>query len=236
MESENTQSGDIYTVLGWLEKNRKNLITAVVVIILVGVGVSYYNWRKTEGQIIAGEALSSVLMANLGTNVSANSLLSVANSHAGTEAGSRALLAAATQQFVDGKVSDAQASFARFISDYPESTLIAQAKYGLAVCIESQGKTAEAITAYKEVVDRYAEDNTRPSGKLALGRLYEADGKLELARDSYMDIARDSRSAVGMEAQTRLLGLLQKHPELQPKAPETSAPRAAIAPSAAPAK
>ena len=93
---------------------------------------------------------------------------------------------------------------------------MSQAKYGIAVCLESQGKTADAAVVFKEVMDRYAGENTSLPAKFSLARIHEADGKLEQARDYYMDIARDGRNTFGMEAGSRLNALFQKHPNLRP--------------------
>lgn len=228
MESENTQSGDLYTLLGWLEKNKKMVIGVAVALVLVGIIYFYYDYRKSQNAIEAGQELSAAVLASGGASTDA--LLKVANDNAGTDAAARALLTAAGKQFVDGKIDDAKASFQRFISEYPESPLMSQAKYGVAVCLDAQGKTSEATTAFKEVMDRYAGENTTMPAKFALARIYEADGKLEQARDYYMDLARDGRNTFGMEAGTRVTALLQKHPNLRPTAPPAMN-RPAVAPT-----
>jgi predicted negative regulator of RcsB-dependent stress response len=216
MESENKQSGDLYTLLGWLEKNRNQVITGVVVVILAGIIYFYFDYRKSERAVEAGQQLSAALLTGTTGGPSADALLKVANDNAGTDAGARALLTAAGKQFVDGKIDDAKASFQRFVSEYPESPLMNQAKYGIAVCLDTQGKGSEAATAFKEVMDRYAGENTTAPSKFALARIYEADGKLEQARDYYMDLARDGRNTFGMEAGSRVMALFQKHPNLRP--------------------
>jgi len=233
MESENKQSGDLYALLGWLEKNRNQVITVAVVLILAGITYFYFDWRKSEGAVEAGKALSTVLLANNAAGASSDVLLKVANDNAGTDAAARALLAAAGKQFIDGKIDDAKSSFQRFTAEYPENALMSQAKYGLAVCLEAKGNTNEAAVAFKEVMDRYAGENTTLPAKFSLARLYEAEGKLEQARDYYMDIARDGRNTFGMEAASRLNALFQKNPNLRPT--PTSAPamnRTAVKPAA----
>jgi predicted negative regulator of RcsB-dependent stress response len=228
MESENTQSGDLYTLLGWLEKNRNMVIGVAVGLVLIGIVYFYHDYHQSQKAIEAGQELSAAVLANGGASTDA--LLKVANDNGGTDAGARALLTAAGKQFVDGKIDDAKASFQRFVSDYPESPLMSQAKYGIAVCLEAQGKTSEATTAFKEVMDRYAGENTTMPAKFALARIYEADGKLEQARDYYMDLAQ-GRSTFGMEAGNRVTALIQKHPNLRPTAPPaTSRPTVAPAP------
>jgi len=216
MESENKQSGDLYTLLGWLEQNKAQVITGVAVVILAGIIYFYIDYRKSENAIEAGQQLSAVILAAPSGVPTADALLKVANDNSGTDAGARALLTAAAKQFADGKVEDARASFQRFATEYPENPLMNQAKYGIAVCLESQGKTADATTAFKEVMDRYAGENTAAPAKFALARIYEAEGKLELARDYYIELARDGRNTFGMEAGSRANALLQKHPNLRP--------------------
>jgi TolA-binding protein len=203
------------------------------VAILAGVIYFYFDYRKSEKAIEAGQELSAALLSNNGAGASTDALLKVSNVNAGTDAGARALLTAAGQQFVAGKVDDAKASFQRFVSEYPESSLMSQAKYGIAVCLDAKGQTAEATTAFKEVMDRYAGENTTMPAKFALARIYEADGKLEQARDYYMDLARDGRNTFGMEAGSRVTALMQKHPNLRPAAP-AAMNRTAVAPAPAP--
>src|SRR6185295_11926346 len=156
--------------------NRTQVIIGVVALILAGIAYFYYDYRKSEGAIEAGQELSSVLLTGTATGASADALLKVANDNAGTDAAARALLTAAGKQFVDGKIDNAKASFQRFVSEYPESSLVNQAKYGIAVCLDTQGKSSEAATAFKEVMDRYAGENTTAPSKFALARIYEADG------------------------------------------------------------
>lgn len=223
MQSEHTHSGDLYSLLGWLEKNRNQLIGGAVVIALVVIGINFVSWRKSEARIAAGNAVSAAVLSGEKSATSPESLLKIAGDHEGTPAAARAVLMAAGKQFTDGKIEEAKTTFQRFINDYPESRLMAQAKYGVAVCLEAQGKTAEATTAFKEVVDRYAGENTTIAAKFSLARLYEAEGKLEQARDYYLDIAREGRSSYAMDAMTRLSALIQKNPNLRPAAPAVSA-------------
>lgn len=231
MESENKQSGDLYALLGWLEKNKNQVITGAVVVILVGIAYFYFDYRKSEKAIEAGRALSAALLTGNTTGPSVDALLKVANDNAGTDAAARALLSAAGKQFVEGKIDDAKASFQRFASEYPESSLMSQAKYGIAVCLEAQGKTADAAVVFKEVMDRYAGENTTMPAKFSLARICEAEGKFEQARDYYMDIAREGRNTFGMEAGSRLNALFQKHPNLRPTS-ASAMNRTAVTPAA----
>lgn len=236
MESENTQSTDLYSLLAWFEKNRKQIISAVVIVILIGIVIAYSQWRREQKEIAAGEALSAIVLAGNNSRPSSDSLLKVAEDNAGTVAAGRALLMAAGQLFADGNVDGAQKQFQKFLTDYEGSPLTPQAKLGAGACLEAQGKNAEAIAAFREVADRFGEANTRSHAKFSMARLNEADGKLEQARDQYMELVteaqresqRNSQSTFGPEAFGRLNDLMQKHPELA-KQPVTATPSVAPA-------
>lgn len=234
MESDIASTGQLYSLLAWVDKNRKQIISTAVILVLVGVVVAFVLWRNEQKQIQAGETLSGVMVASGATGPSAEALLKVAGDYAGTDAGARALLGAAGQLFAEGKATEAQAAFERFLGEYASSPLLSQAKLGVAVCLNSQGKTSEATVAFKEVVDRFPGQNTATPAKFYLAGLYQAEGKAEMARDLYMDLARDARSTHGSEAIARLNELFQKNPSLRPGA-ATPAPTAVAPPPTAPA-
>jgi TolA-binding protein len=218
MESNIAHTGQWYSVLGWLDKNRNQLIGAVAVVLLAAGVWWYAKCARDQKEVAAGESLSAVMLAANQTPVTAAALLKVAKDNAGTGAGGRALLAAAGQQFADGKPDDSLASFRSFLAEYDGSPLIPEAKLGVAACLQAQGKNAEAVAAYKEVVDRFGSANTVTPAKYALARIYESEGKLEQARDYYLELARNSQSVLGSEAINRLNDLIQKHPNLRPGA------------------
>ena len=218
MESDIKQSGDLYSLLGWLDKNRKQIISTSVVVVLVGIVVAYIFWRKDQKEIAAGEALAAVMLAGDRAQPSTDALLKIVEGNAGTAAAGRALLVAAGQEFADGKVDKAAELFQRFLREYEGNPLTSQAKFGIATCLESQGKAVEATTAFKEIVDRFGGDNIATPAKFSLARLYEAQGKLEPARDLFMDLARASQGTFGMEAVARLTAMFQNHPDLRPGA------------------
>jgi len=226
MESHIAHSGQWYSVLGWLEKNRKQIIAAVVVLTIIGIVTGFVLWRKEQNEIAAGEALSAVMAAAGPAGVTSDALLKVAREYSGTDAGARALLDGAAQLFIEGKVAEAQEAFQRFLSEYEGSPLTPQAKLGTATCLDALGKSAEATAAFKEVVDRFPGEHTVTQAKFSLARLYEQQGKLEMARDLYMDLARDSRTLYGSEAIGRLTEIFQKNPGLRPGNPAEPAPTA----------
>jgi predicted negative regulator of RcsB-dependent stress response len=238
MESDIASTGQLYSLLAWIDKNRKQIISTAVILVLVGVVVAFVMWRNEQKQIQAGETLSGVMAASGATGPSAEALFKVASDYAGTDAGARALLGAAGELFAEGKITESQAAFEKFLGQYAGSPLLAQAKLGVAICLNTQGKTSEATVAFKEVVDRFPGENTVTPAKFYLAGLYEAEGKVEMARDLYLDLARDGRSTHGSEAIARLTEMFQKNPSLRPGAatptPASAAPTAPVAPAPAP--
>lgn len=231
MTSDIASTGQLYSLLGWIDKNRKQIISTVVILVVVGLVVAFVRWRDEQTRIQGGERLTTLLMEGGAAGVKADVLIKVADDYAGTEVGARALLRAAEQLFTEGKIAEAQSAFTRFAGEYAGSPLVSQAKFGVAVCLDSQGKTAEAVTAFKEVADRYPDKNTATLAKYHLAVIYEAQGKMEMARDLYMDLARGGRSTIGSEAGLRLNQMFEKdssliptQPVAPPVAPPTTAP------------
>lgn len=216
MDSNIASTGQWYSFLGWVDKNRKQIISALVIVIVAGVLVGFMNWRSGQRRLEAGEKLSALTVAAAGKGMSVESLTQLASDYVGTPAAARALLMAGGQAFADGQVPEAQALFQRFVSEYDGHALLPQAKLGIAVCLDAQGKAAEATTAFKEVVDRFPSANTITPAKFNLASLYEAQGKMELARDIYMQLTQDSQSTYGAEAIARLTEMFQKNPSLRP--------------------
>jgi tetratricopeptide (TPR) repeat protein len=122
---------------------------------------------------------------------------------------------------VDGKYPEAKTQFERFRRDYAGSPFMGEALLGIAACQEAQGQTREAMTTYKEVVDRYSTDSNVPQAKFALGRLYEAQNEPEKARNYFEEVERaDPYGSLGDESKMRLEDLRTKYPKLfEPVAP-----------------
>jgi predicted negative regulator of RcsB-dependent stress response len=230
MESDIAHTGQLYSFLGWLDKNRRQIISTSIVLALVGIVIAFVVWRNDQKEVAAGEALSSVMLAGNTAGDPIAALRKVASDYPGTDAAARALLAAAGQSFVQGKVAEAESLFRQFLAECSGNPLTPQAKFGVAACLDAEGKTNEAINAYKEVADRFNGENTSAPARLALGRLYESQGKLEQARDLYLKLAGESAGLIGTEAGDRLTDLFQKRPDLRPHTGALGAP--AIAPAA----
>jgi TolA-binding protein len=219
MESDAAQIPVSHKALAWFEANKKQALMGAGVLLVVGVIVAFFLYRQSEAQVVASEALSMVAMPPMaGSGARADtveSYLKVAATYPNSGAGARALLLAAGGLFVDGKYDEAKTQFERFRREYGDSPYMGEALLGIAACLDAKGNAREAMTAYKELIDRRPGDSNVPSAKFALGRLHAAQNEPEQARTLFEDVERtDPYGSVGDEARMQLEDLKTKFPKL----------------------
>ncbi len=237
-------------IWAWCHQFKKQIAWGAGIVVVVGLAVYFVTWRSNEKEAAAGEAISSVAISQMnatGTRPdAAAAYLKVAASFPNTDAGTRAILLAGSAYFADGKFTQAQEQFQRFAREHRDSPFVGEALLGVASCLDAQGKTDEAATAYKSVIDRRLGDHVLLQAKSSLARIYEKQNKPDQARTLYEEITRsDPYGSTGNEAAMRLEELKAKFPSLTtppvasvtnimtlPTAPATSAP----APVAVPPK
>lgn len=207
--------------LGWLELRKKQVAYAAAAVLIVALGISYALYARNQREVAAARALSEAVAPMLlgeAQNLAAGPLLEVAQRYAGTRAGGHALLLAAAALFTEGDAARAQARFEEFLREYRQSPLLNQAVFGLATCLQAQGKTNEAMDRYQSLAERRLEtDPVVFLARLRLGQLCEARGEWERARRYYEEVARALPMAgLGGEARLALQALLEAHPELIP--------------------
>jgi tetratricopeptide (TPR) repeat protein len=213
----------------WFGKNRRQAFTAATIVVAVGLIVGFYLWYKGEKETNASEALTSISLPTgpAPRADAADAYLKVAAAYPKSSAGARAVLLAGGTLFVDGKYDQAKAQFEKFVREYRDTTFMGEALLGIGACLDAQNKTDEAIRAYKDLTEHHSGDPSVPQAKFALARLYEGQGKPELARTLFEDVARsEPYSSLGSESGMRLEELKLKHPELF--APSPTAPNAEI--------
>ncbi len=232
MEQNIAESNLLLDAWVWFEKNRKPVIIGVAAVTAAGLLAGTMAWSKKQKQIVAGEALSKVLLAQMMSQNradAADGLLKVAGSYAGTAGGAQAQLLAAGALFADGKYADAQGQFEKFNREYVGHVLAPQGKLGIAACLAVQGKTEDAARAYKDLAERYPNANTTSQARFALGSIYESQGKLEDAVTLFEQVARsEMNTTLGNEAGMRAEEIRVKLPPIPmpavttPPAPTTT--------------
>ncbi|HWC61709.1 MAG TPA: tetratricopeptide repeat protein [Verrucomicrobiae bacterium] len=231
MESDVTQSALFYKTWAWADKNRKQLLYGLIGLVVVGIILAFYLAHASEKQTDANDALSKLTASSVLPNApqpTPDALLKVNSDYPDTDAGQRALLLAAGDLFASGKYDIALAQFQKFIQNYANSPLVAQAALGAASCSDALGKTNDAIAGYQSVADRYTLQNVAPQARLGLARLLEAQGKFKEARAQLEEASRSYPGTVSSEAVSRLQELLAAHPELNAAVPPAGVPAGAL--------
>jgi predicted negative regulator of RcsB-dependent stress response len=223
-------------ILEWLHANRKPLIIGATVVAIAAIVIGLMSWEKSQAEAEADAQLMSIPLVSVqnGQVVSApaTAFMDVAQKHPDTSAGEYGELFGAEHLFFEGKYPEAHQAFSKFIDEHSTSTLIPQAKVGLAACLEGEGKVNEAAQKYQEIVVTYpSEMNIASPAKLTLARLDEQLNKPDQALKYYQDLARiqDQRDPWAAEARERGTLLMMKHPELRP--PPQAAPGMGAAPA-----
>ncbi len=218
MEEKAAPSFDFYKLWAWVETNRKQVGRFALAVVILGVLAAYFFWLQSEKEVDSSEALSKISVAQA-TGESPRpdpvpAYLKIAADYPKSSAGARAILLAAGSLFVDEKYDQAKAQFEKFTREHRDSPLLGQALLGIAACLDAQGRTSDAFTAYKNLVDRHPTDIVISQAKFALARLYEAQNNPEQARFYFEQLAREPYGSIASEAGIRLEELLVKYPRL----------------------
>ena len=239
MDKEVTQTMDLYHLVVWFDANRKRVISILAAVLIVSAITGAYIWHKNYVETQAGEALSNVKQPTTAEEAAAlnataaQAYLKIADDYPGTRGGARALLIAGGILFDTGKFDQSKAAFDKFMTEYPDSSLVNQAQLGIAASLEAAGKNDEAVKHYDDLIKHHATDSTIPQAKSALARLYVGLNKPEQAMRLYEELAKGGNNDTwSAEAGIQLQELLAKHPEL--RKPIATAPTTVTIPSATP--
>jgi tetratricopeptide (TPR) repeat protein len=218
MEVESTNPPSQFDLVAWLATNFKQILIIVIAIVVIGAGFGLYSWNKERSELKANEqvfALPSIGLAR--STASADTYLKAAQENSGNQVGKRAELLAADVLFRNGKYAEAQAQFEKFLKDNNSDTAMnSQAALGVAASVEAQGKGADAIPKYQDVVNRFGMTAAGSQAKLSLARLFETQSRPDQALKLYDELNKaanpyDPWRAVAVEKREQLLS---KHPEL----------------------
>lgn len=241
MEAEVKQSQVFYELWAWAETNWRRLAVGAAVGALIALVVSFYVWKQDVHAEAASQALSALrpTASPDGTPVmvAPAAYLKVATDYPGTAAAARASLLAGSAFFDAAKYAEAKGEFDRFLRDAPQNPLRTEALYGQGACWEALGKTDDAVTAYKGLVDRYPIDPLVPRAKVALARLYKVKNQPADALRLLEDVARTEQfGTVGLMAETLMSEIKAANPTLStPAAAITNAVKVMPAATNAPA-
>ncbi len=234
MDKETKHEPDLYQLAQWAHTNRKRLIAGLAVVLVIGGVIGFTVWNKGHHEQMANEALANIKdppgSREHPTAADAAPYIQVANDYSGTPSAARARLIAAGALFEAGNFKDAKEQFDKFLQENPNSPMANEALLGVAASLEGDGKSADAIARYEDLVKHHIADTTGPQARSALARLYVAENRPEEALPLYDEVARGSGSeSWAIEAEIQRQILFAKYPNL--KKPAMSA----LAPAPAPA-
>ena len=176
-----------------------------VAVVLVLIFIDRHQTQRAEA---AKEALGDVYIALFEGRVSdaiATSQEVMAN-YEGEAAAREALMAVANLHFEEGRILDARTHFQKYLDENsPDGPLGYGAWSGLAACLESEGKFAEAAQQFASFVDKKPESPFAPVALKEAGRCYELAQMQQQATDIYLKIVNQySKSSVARTATGQL--------------------------------
>jgi predicted negative regulator of RcsB-dependent stress response len=218
-----TQAG-----LDWIAENRSKAlrisIAVLVVIALAIAGAIFYQQRSQAAANAFGRAASlygtpiadpaqpappgmKTFPTTADRAKAANPLFEdVARRYGSTTAGHNALYFAALTAAEMGNTSAAEADF-RKAGDLHDASLASLARLALANLLTQQGKTAEAIKLYQDLINHPTATVPSATAQLQLAELYEANNKSAEANKIYAQLkAKDATTAAGQIAAQKLAG------------------------------
>ncbi|HEX3627969.1 MAG TPA: tetratricopeptide repeat protein [Verrucomicrobiae bacterium] len=223
MESQDTVAVFFLKLWPRIEAN-KNKIGIVAAIVLGAVGITLFiSWRHEQNQIDAGNALTQTLIStppNADPSRFSAGYLDVAENYAGTPAGERALLQGATILFDQGKYTDAQGRFQRYLDEHPDDQFSALAALGVARSLEAEGKISDAMGQYQHVATDYGDVQCVNQANFSLARLNMQQGHYTDAFQGFQKVMNaDQYGSLGNEARQYAFELQSKLPHQAPTAP-----------------
>lgn len=121
----------------------------------------------------------------------ANAPQSSSNAAAGNAGDGRDAYQAAFQQVQSRQFGSAIDSFQRFISDYPQSTLLSNAHYWLGELYSAQSQLDQAADAFDTVISDYPQSNKVPDALYKLGLLKARQGDAQGSRELLQRVRSD---------------------------------------------
>ncbi len=114
---------------------------------------------------------------DMDTNVDANTELDANSATSGENAYDQAF-----ETLRSGRYAEASEAFAQFLTDYPDHSLAANARYWLGESHYVVRAFDQALTEFQRVIDEHPDSNKRPDARLKIGFVQFEQGRLEAAR------------------------------------------------------
>jgi predicted negative regulator of RcsB-dependent stress response len=226
MEPNDAAATFLFKVWPWIEANRNKIIAGTGIVLVIVVIVLFISWRREANRTDAGDALTQALVTmppNSDPSQLSQSYLQIADDYAGTPAGTRALLEGASVLFAEGKYTDAQGHFQRYLDEHPDDEFSSLAALGVARCLEAEGKLNDASGAYQRVISDFSDEQCVNQARYSLALINLQQGHYNDAFQGFQAVMQsDTYGTLGTEARQYAFELQSKLPRQAPTAPSSS--------------
>ena len=238
---------DTFLIKWWpqIEANKDKIMAVAGGVAAVIVIAAFVSWRHEQTQIAAGEAMTRAtltLLPNSDPSRLADTYLGIADQYQNTPAGKRSLLQGAAALFTEGKYTDAQAYFQKYLQAYPDDEFAGQAALGVAKCYEAEEKLNDAAGAYQHVIDDFPDAQAVIDAKFSLAQVDLQQHSYANALQLFQEVAKsDPYGTLGNEAAQYAFNLQSKStvspsttPAISPMVTPVTSPVTTPAPAPAP--
>jgi predicted negative regulator of RcsB-dependent stress response len=226
MESQDAAATFFLKLWPQIEANKNRIIAGTVVVLAIVAIVLFVSWRRDANRVDAGDALTQMLVSmspSSDPSQFSQSYLEIANDYSGTQAGTRALLQGAAVLFAQGKYTDAQGYFQRYLDEHPDDEFSGMSALGVARCLEAEGKINDAEGSYAHVTQDSGDAQSVMQARFSLGRLNMQQGHYQDAFQNFQQVMQaDQYGALGNEARQYAVELQSKLPRQAATAPASS--------------
>lgn len=226
MQSQDAAATFFFKLWLQIEANKNRIITVTGVVLAIVAIILFISWRHQQNRIDAGDALTQMLVSmppNTDPAQLSGSYLAIANDYDGTPSGARALLEGAAELFTQGKYTDAQGYFQRYLDEHPDSDFSGMASLGVARCQESEGKISDAEGTYQHIIQDSGDQQSVNQARFSLARLNMQQGKYQEAAQGFQQVIQeDPYGMLGNLARENMIELQAKLPRQAPASPPSS--------------
>jgi predicted negative regulator of RcsB-dependent stress response len=226
MESQDSAVTFFLKLWPQIEANKNKIIAVAGIVLAVILIIFFISWRRDQNRIDAGDALSQMVITippNAEPAQVSQSYFDIANQYEGTPAGTRALLQGAAVLFAEGKYTDAQGYFQRYLDEHPDDEFSAIAALGVARCLEAEGKINDAMGAYQHVMNDFGDAQCVNQARYSKACLSMEQGHYQDAFQSFQQVIQaDPYGALGNQARQYAVELQSKVPRQPATAPASS--------------
>ena len=196
-----------------IEANYTRILTGFGIAIAAVLIVLFVYRDQTQRAEAAREAMGDVYIAlsegRVGDALATSR--NVMETHVGEAAAAEAVMIAANLHFEEGRIEEARTYFQKYLDENSsEGPLGYGAWVGLASCLESEGKFAEAGEKFAAFTEAHPHSPYAPIALKEAGRCYELGNQILQAGNVYQKIAKEynESSVVGFaRGQLHMMGI-----------------------------